>query len=177
MGFSIGSFLGKIAGPIIGGLIGGPAGAVLGAGISAGFQPAAFAAGTPPFSRPSQVGPTVRRTAALVPRAVVRGGVALLAGAGVIAELFRVSRERTGNPINRQKVVDAVKHCGIELAAELFQLSETEICQIVISKGRRRARGISAADLRRTRSTIRKVHNIAHDLQRLKAPAVRRHHK
>jgi len=94
---------------------------------------------------------------------------------GLLATLFATSRSRTGQPINRKKVVAAVKHCGIELASDLFSLSAIEICQIVISRPRRRGRGISAADLRRTRATIRKVHNISADLKRL-SPA-RRHHK
>lgn len=184
MGFSIGRFLGKIAGPVIGGLLGGPAGAVFGAGISAGFArpaPSPQPIGIPQFLG-SAIGPTARgfgTTGFGVTRRRTGLGLAPIIGAAIVAtvaELLAISREQTGQPVTRQKVVDAVKHCGIELAASMFGLSETEICQIVVSRGRRRGRGISAADMRRTRSTIRKVHNITHDLQRLK-PTVRRHHK
>jgi len=182
MGFSIGRFLGKIAGPIVGGLLGGPAGAILGAGISAGFTaPARVAPSPQPFFAPaaasSQVGPTAfgvtrRRVGTFgVPARFAFGG-AVSVVAGILSQI----RENTGQRVTRQKVVDAVKHCGIQLAAETFGISETEICQVVISRPKRRGRGISAADLRRTRSTIRKVHNIQHDLKRL-SPAARRHRK
>lgn len=180
MGFSIGRFLGKIAGPIIGGLFGGPAGAALGSAVTAGFT------GPQTVSIPSQIGPTARgfgttgfdvtRRRVGLTGLAARGVLGTALVVGTIAELLFRARENTGRTVTRQKVVDAVKHCGIILAAEMFGLSETEICQIVISKGRRRGRGISAADMRRTRSTIRKVHNITHDLQRLR-PTVRRHHK
>lgn len=174
MGFSIGSFLGKIAGPIIGGLVGGPAGAILGAGITAGFSPAPAPRAPPPAPRfvGSQVGPT----AFFQPAAFnIIGPAAKVAGAvGLVAFLLSLIRERTGQRVTREKVVAAVKACGITLAAQTFQITETEICQIVISKPRRRGRGISAADMRRTRSTIRKVHNISRDLKLLKATPRRR---
>lgn len=185
MGFSIGSFLGSIA-PAIGGFFGGPAGAAIGAGVGAllGGVSAPRARAPAPLLPAPSVGPmgfagpgfdVTRRRVGLTGM-VARGvGGAALTVLG-IAELLRLSRETTGQVVTRQKIVDAVKHCGIELAASMFGLSETEICQIVISRGRRRGRGISASDLRRTRSTIRKVHNISHDLKAL-SPPIRRHHK
>lgn len=200
MGFSIGSFLGKIAGPVIGGLIGGPTGALIGGGISAGFAGPGGSVGPQAAVGPRRVftdirtgersflpgrggsgidiggiGPQFPRVGQFGSTSFIARGIGATGIVGLIASLFATSRERTGQPINRNKVVAAVKHCGITLAAEIFALSETEICQIVISKGRRRGRGISAADLRRTRATLRKVHNIQHDLGRVKA--VRRHHK
>lgn len=192
MGFSIGSFLGKIAGPIISSIPGlGLPGQILGAGISAGFAgggsvgPGAATPTTrflgPPGFRPTNggfervAGPQFLNVGQFGATSLLARGVGATGIVSLIASLFAVSRERTGKPINRAKVVAAVKHCGIALAADIFALSESEICEIVISKGRRRGRGISAADLRRTRSTLRKVHNIQHDLGRVKA--VRRHHK
>lgn len=179
MGFSIGSLLGGIA-PILGGVLGGPVGAaiggVVGGAISSPSAPRPAALQTPSaFARsflPSSVGPSVQPVAGLrLPRATL--AFSSIEG---VSQLLKISRDATGQAVTRQKVADAVKHCGIPMAAEIFSLSESEICQIVISKRRRRSRGISAVDLRRTRSTIRKVHNIQHDLKRL-SPAVRRHHK
>lgn len=170
MGFSIGKFFKSIAAPVIGAVVGGPIGAVLGAGVSAAFN----------GGRPSQVGPSAgfRAPAVTQLRAGFGGGSVggLLAGAAVslISQLLGTARQNTGQAVSVQKVIDAVRVCGIAQAAAMFGLSETEICQIVISKRRRRARGISAVDLRRTRATIRKVHNISHDLRAL-APAARAH--
>lgn len=133
-----------------------------------------------PFSGRTSAGPSsFGVTRRLVGTAMIPAAGSLARGAGALAggivTLLALSRDRTGRPTSRAKVMAAVKHCGISLAADLFALSEVEICEIIVSKGRRRGRGISAADLRRTRSTIRKVHNIAADLKRL-SPA-RRHHK
>jgi len=172
MGFSIGNLLKTIAGPIIGGLLGGPVGAIVGAGITSGFGPGSVGS--------SQVGPTAAQLRLPIPRPP--GGFGPLAGAvavtaaGVIAELLFKATNNTGRRVTAQQVRDAVTHCGIALAADMFGLSESEICTIVIAKKRRRRRGISAADIRRTRSTIRKVHNISHDLRAL-VPRVRAHHR
>lgn len=59
----------------------------------------------------------------------------------------------------KKKIVAAARHCGIPMAADMFGITESDVCQLVISPTRRR-RGISAADIRRTRSTIRKVKSI-----------------
>lgn len=168
MGFSIGSLIGAIA-PIVGGLFGGPVGAALGGAVSAAFLP------TP---QPSFPGPTVQaRLPGLTRLPGLIGGAALM-GIGAIAEILSRSRNSTGRPVSSQKIRDAARHCGIPLAAQMFGISETDVCTVVISTGRRRARGISAADLRRTRSTLRKVHNIQHDLRALAPPArrVAHHH-
>lgn len=162
MGFSIGSFLGKIAGPVIGGLLGGPAGAVLTSAISAGFAPRAQPA---VFRLPSLAGPTVRPAfVGGVSRAIGLGALAI----GTLAEILFRSRENTGRPVSRKKIILSARVCGIALTAETFGLSETDVCTVIVSGGRRRGRGISAADLRRTRSTIRKVHSIEHMLSEMR---------
>jgi len=166
MGFSIGSLIGAVA-PIVGGLFG-PIGAALGGAIGAGFT-------APRVSLP---GPTVQQARLpLIPlgTSLFAGGAAVM----TIAELLRLSRERTGRPASSRAIREAARVCGIELAAQTFDLSESEVCRIIVQTGRRRARGISAADLRRTRSTLRKVHNIQHDLRALApraAPRRRAHH-
>ena len=162
MGFSIGSLIGAIA-PIVGGLFGGPTGAAIGGAISAGF--------TRPRA-PSLPGQTVQARLPVLPLGsqLFAGGAAVM----TIVELLKLSRERTGRPASSRAIREAARVCGIELAAQTFQLSESEVCRVIVQTGRRRARGISAADLRRTRSTLRKVHNIQHDLRALAPPAARR---
>ncbi len=72
-----------------------------------------------------------------------------------------------------KKIVRSAKQCGIELAAATFGLTVLQVCFLIAQPPTRRARGISAADLRRTRSTIRKVANISKDLAAIK-PSTRR---
>lgn len=120
----------------------------------------------------ASVGPGAGVQKVLAARTIQTGIVGLLS----IKELLDLARENTGRPANAQKIIDSIRVCGIERTAEAFGLTETQVCTIAVSRRRRRARGISAADMRRTRSTIRKVHNISHDLQALR-PRVRRHHK
>ena len=173
MGFSIGRLLGGIA-PILGGIIGGPAGALVGGAVSAAFGP-----GT---SQPSQVGPTGNVPAQLrlpiprVPGRILPPGVGPAIAGGMLGELLDLIFQNTGIRTSAKRVKEAVRVCGISTASSMFGLSEAQICTIVLSVRRRRARGISAADLRRTRSTIRKVHNISHDLRKL-VPKVRAHHR
>jgi len=166
MGFSIGSLLSAVGKGVS--AFASPLGGLAGVLTAAAPIVAAF---TQP-RQPSFPGPTVRARLPVFP-----AGAALFAGGaavGVIAELLRLSRERTGRPASSRKIREAARVCGIALAAQTFGLSESEICTVIVSTGRRRARGISAADLRRTRSTIRKVHNIQHDLRALAPPAARR---
>ncbi len=76
-----------------------------------------------------------------------------------------------------KKIVRSARQCGIELSAATFGLSVLDVCFLIAQPASRRARGISAADLRRTRSTLRKVANIQHDLGHLKSPIRRRRSK
>lgn len=72
-----------------------------------------------------------------------------------------------------KKIIRSARECGIELAAATFGLSVLDVCFLIAQPPTRRSRGISAADMRRTRSTIRKVLTISHQIQALK-PAARR---
>jgi len=175
MGFSIGSLIGALA-PVVGGLFG-PIGAALGGAIGAGF----VAPRRP--SAPSLPGATVQQarlslpTGGVLARGLPLGTIGGAAVVATVAQLLAMSREATGRPASSRKIRESARVCGIALTAETFGLTESQVCQIIVATGRRRARGISAADLRRTRSTLRKVHNIQHDLRAL-APAARRvaHH-
>jgi len=154
MGFSIGSFLKSIAGPVVGAVLGGPVGAVIGGGLTSAFSRPA----------PSLPGPTVA-----TPVAAARVPLAIIGGAITIAEILRLSRQNTGRPASAAKIRDAARVCGMETAADTFGLSITQVCQVIIARPRRRSRGISAADMRRTRSTIRKITTLQHSLAHLVA--------
>jgi len=155
MGFSIGSLLKAVA-PIVGGIIGGPAGALIGGAVSAGFSS---------VPRPSIPGPTVQVgipavASVLAPLARQAGGMAF----GLIAGILATSKQNTGRPVSAKKIREAARVCGMEVAAQTFGISVTDVCTIIVSKRTRRGRGISAADLRRTRSTIRKISTMQHSL-------------
>jgi hypothetical protein len=194
MGFSIGKFIGAVA-PFVGGVLAGPAGAILGAGISAGLAPdpapVPARAVTPqrqpqlPFIASTQISPTPFRAAGF---GVTRRRVGTLAGAvggllaGPAVELFggmfggqetvgdilAQARQTFGRGVTRNKIIAAAKACGIDQAAATFGISVTQVCKVIVAGGSRRRRGISAADIRRTRRTLRTVKNIRADLKSIR---------
>jgi len=96
--------------------------------------------------------------------------VAPFFGAGATAgfalsEILNSARQATGQRVTKNKIIDAAKHCGIELAADTFGLSETDVCKVIVAGRTRRRRGISAADVRRTKRTLRFVGRIKKDLK------------
>ncbi len=186
---------------VIGGLISGDQPSVQAitaaqqAALSGGFGGPVTSTGTsvgPPvvFSSPLEAGfggPLVRA----IPRVI-----AAATGAGAIEVGSRMLLGPTppprtnGMPSRRQlilaqarsfspgatskKIVRSARQCGIELSAATFGLSVLDVCFLIAQPASRRARGISAADLRRTRSTLRKIDNIQHDLSHIKSPIRRR---
>jgi hypothetical protein len=84
---------------------------------------------------------------------------------------------RAANPgATSKKIIRSARECGIELAAATFGLNALDVCFLIAQPPTRRSRGISAADMRRTRSTIRKVHTISRQLTALKPAVARRKH-
>ncbi len=186
---------------IIGGLISGSESSVQ--GITAAQQGALSGGfGGPVTSTGTSVGPPVFQTQPVeaglggaVVRAVPRV-IAAVTGAGAVEVGSRMllgpapPSRRTGVPTRRQlileqarafspgatakKIIRSARQCGIELSAATFGLNVLDVCFLIAQPATRRARGISAADLRRTRSTLRKVANIQHDLGHLKSPIRRR---
>lgn len=197
MGFSIGSLIGAAA-PIIGGIFGGPTGAALGGAVSAGIGGGGGSSSGPLVLASSQPGgvEAIRRgligpgaPASQIPRSLIGfSGVAtqaqmrlpiprppfplgpVIGGAvlGAIAQILAEARQNTGRPVSARKIRDAAKFCGLETAASMFGITVEQVCQVVIAKQRRR-RGISASDLRRTRSTIRKINTMRKSLKKLGA--------
>ncbi len=73
-----------------------------------------------------------------------------------------------------KKIIRSARQCGIELAAATFGLNALDVCFLIAQPPTRRSRGISARDLRVTRSTVRKVHNIEADFREWCKTPVRR---
>lgn len=90
------------------------------------------------------------------------GGV--LAGS-IISNILQTSRENTGQRVTRNKIIDAARACGIELTADTFGISESDVCKVIVAGRSRRRRGVSAADVRRTKRTLRFVRSIKKDLK------------
>ncbi len=91
-------------------------------------------------------------------------GAGLVTG-GVISEILQIARENSGQRVTKNKIIDAAKACGIELAADTFGISESDVCKVIVAGRTRRRRGISAADVRRTKRTLRFVGRIKKDLK------------
>jgi len=87
-------------------------------------------------------------------------------GAGaVISDILGRARENSGQRITKNKIIDSARACGIELTANTFGLSESDVCKVIVAGRSRRRRGVSAADIRRTKRTLRFVRSIKKDLK------------
>ncbi len=86
-------------------------------------------------------------------------------GAGVPPTMTRrqfiLAVARANNPgATAKKILRSARECGIELAAATFGLDVLDVCFLIAQPPTRRSRGISAADIRRTRSTMRKINGL-----------------
>ena len=79
----------------------------------------------------------------------------------------RISGVRLGSGtfISRKKMVALAKRVGIEAAALALGITVVQLAESIATTPTRRRRGISAADIRRTRSTLRKVCVLTNDLK------------
>lgn len=91
-------------------------------------------------------------------------GAGVLAGSVISDILFR-ARENSGQRVTKNKIIDSARACGIELTAQTFGLSESDVCKVIVAGRSRRRRGVSAADVRRTKRTLRFVRSIKKDLK------------
>jgi len=94
------------------------------------------------------------------------GGIMSLFNGGpkTVGTILALARENSGRAVTSKKIRDAARFCGLDVAASMFGLDVEDVCFVVVSSGRRRSRGISASDLRRTRSTIRKINTMQRSL-------------
>ncbi len=159
---------------------GGTAGRVLSTGAQIGSGPSVGPIGGLAGDFVQAVAPIAAR--AVLPTVQRVAGVPAFVGAGAAAGVRTVTRRqlilmtaRARSPgATAKKIIKAAKDCGLELAAATFGLSVLDVCFLLAQPATRRARGISAADLRRTRSTIRKVTTIQQSLKALSGPIRRR---
>lgn len=104
---------------------------------------------------------------ALTGAGVVGGVMALFGNGGDnVSEILREARSNVRGA-TKNKIIAAAKTCGIEIAAQTFGLNTSQVCQIIVAGRSRRRRGISAADVRRTKRTIRFVNSLRKDLKKV----------
>ncbi len=158
------------------------------AALSGGFGGPTTSSGTavgPPIGVPTFGVPSQANLGGIVPplvRGVVRQLPAIVGGAagGAIAQRgssmalgpapaprtmtqkqFILATARAFHPgATSKKIIRSARQCGIELAAATFGLDVLQVCFLISSPPTRRSRGISAADIRRTRSTMRKINSL-----------------
>jgi len=122
-------------------------------------------------------------TAGLLPQ-VIGAGVGAVGGS-IVTSLFgngngngvtplQQISANFGKRVSRKQVITAAKVCGLDQAAQTFRSDVRLICEVVSKGMPRRGRGISSADLRRTRSTIRKISTMQRSLKPLCATTRRR---
>ena len=157
------------AGPVaVGSSSVGPVGSLAGGGfVQAGFNVPGASAIVPairkaiPFIVGGLVGEQIADGGQLVPRDATRR-----------QQILAVARVNSPGATSK-KIIRAAKECGLEVAAATFGLDVISVCFLLAQPPSRRSRGISAADMRRTRSTIRKVTTITKQLVALKGPTRR----
>lgn len=188
IGTAVGGAFGGPAGAGIGAVIGGAVGSAFvdepriaqAAAIGRATQPGPVSAGFGPSLQfqgggrflPTSVGPTA--LAGGLGRFLGRGGTALQLfgngngnGRNPIQEILRKAREATGGPVTRNRIIDAAKACGLETTAQTFGLDLREVCLVIVKGRTRRRRGVSAADIRRTKRTINFASKVRKDLKAL----------
>lgn len=95
----------------------------------------------------------------VMPVGTMMGAVgAMRAGAGLILRQIQMN---IGKRISRVQIRQLIRRVGPEAAAVALGVSVAELIQVDATTPARRARGISARDIRRTKSTLRKLSSLA----------------
>ncbi len=142
--------------------------------MSAGLTPTTFdqfgtpVTGTPgggfmPVAAGPGVGGMIGRGAAAISRMI---GNLVFSASGRIRGVM----SRAGQFISAKRLYSGAKVLGLEAAAAAAGITLAELAQVVFQEStrrRRRHRGISAADMKRTRSTTRKIIRMHADLAHL----------
>jgi len=112
---------------------------------------------------------------ALAPLIAPAGTAIVAAGARALTGLSLARKmifERTGTLFSGNALKSILRQFGAAFVITAGLMTAQEALLVATSPARRRGRGITAVDLRRTRSTLRKVGNIRRDLQELCGTAV-----
>lgn len=90
-------------------------------------------------------------------------GVAAARGAVVSMRVLIGAKIRSaiGKSVSPRGAIQLIKRVGLEAAAVALGITAVELAQYTLEAPTRRRRGISAADIRRTKSTLRKIGSIA----------------
>ncbi len=86
-------------------------------------------------------------------------------GGGKIAEILADARDFTDGPVTKNAIIASAKVCGIDITSDTFGITDNDVCRIIVAGRTRRRRGISAADIRRTKRTIGFVKRLRKDLK------------
>ena len=92
------------------------------------------------------------------------GGSSSSGSGGRLKSILDAASQAAGKRITSRQIVQSVRSIGIQATADALGISAEDVAFVFVARRRRRARGISAADLRRTRSTLRKVRSIERSL-------------
>lgn len=166
-----------VAAPVVGAVYGGPAGAAFGKALSSAIAPRSYMPGPVGPSAPGAPTPGgsgMQRTAGQIPKYAVGAMGALrnwiISARGIVSTMGgRILGVMRGTKLFRSaQVTKLAKQVGLEAAAVALGISAVEVAQIIaadIQRPRRRARGISARDVRTTRRTIGKIRTIERGLR------------
>ena len=140
------------------------------ANIQRGITPAAFRGPGARFGGTGNVASLVGqggRIGAAIGGGLLTEGISRMFGGSNngIKEILAEARENINGPVTKNKIIDAAKFCGIETAADTFGLSASQVCLVIVAGRTRRRRGISAADIRRTKRVIRFNKRLTKDLK------------
>ena len=125
-----------------------------------GFQPMGFAQGT----QVASIAGTAGRVVGGASR-IFRGAVGVIrSSTGKISGV----RLGSGSFVSRKKVVSMARRVGIEATAVAIGITVADMAEMVVTAPVRRRRGISAADIRRTKRTLRKVCQITNQFAAVK---------
>lgn len=89
-------------------------------------------------------------------------------GGGPVSEILADARAFTGGPVTKNSIIAAAKVCGIDVTSDTFGITDQDVCLVIVAGRTRRRRGISAADIRRTKRTLGFVKRIRGDLKKIR---------
>ena len=107
----------------------------------------------------------LRMPGGLGPAMAVGGGLA--AGRTVLAAIKARVAGVLGKNLSIRRIVAIIKRLGPTVAATALGLSAVEIAQLLAASPSRRARGISASNIRTTKRTIKKIVGVACQVQQV----------
>ena len=150
----------------------GPVAAAVAGVAGSRFIPTASAMTGRPTQPPISIG-TVQMGIAGIAPGIGRAVAPIAAQAGrIIVGLIRTATGRvrgvrlpSGQFVTRRKMLKLARDVGIAAAAAALGITVAEMAEAVATAPVRRRRGISAADVRRTRSTLRKICVLTRDLK------------